>query len=77
MKVTVVSPEKTIFEGEVSSVTVPGEKGRFEVLRNHAPIISCLQKGTIVCKGEETRSFDITSGFIEVAHNEISICAEV
>ena len=74
---TVVSPEKTIFEGEVSSVTVPGEKGRFEVLRNHAPIISCLQKGTIVCKGEETRSFDITSGFIEVAHNEISICAEV
>lgn len=74
---TIVSPEKTIFEGEVASVTVPGEKGRFEVLRNHAPIISCLQKGTIVCKGEETRSFDITSGFIEVAHNEISICAEV
>ncbi len=77
MKVTIVSPERTIFEGEVSSVTVPGEKGRFEVLRNHAPIISCLQKGTILCSGKETQTFDITSGFIEVANNEISICVEV
>ena len=47
MKLTIISPEKIIFEGETAYVTVPGGKGPFEILRGHAPIISNLQKGVI------------------------------
>ena len=42
MKVTIVSPERVLFEGEADGVKVPGEKGRFEILKGHAPIISTL-----------------------------------
>ena len=77
LHVTIVSPEQTLFEGTVTSITVPGEKGRFEVLKGHAPIISSLGAGTIACEGDEPYSLDIKSGFIEVAHNRVSVCVEV
>ena len=50
MKLTIVTPEKTIYDGEAISVAVPGTKGAFEVLDNHAPIISSLQSGVITVK---------------------------
>ena len=53
MKVNIVSPEKTLYKGETDSVMLPGEMGRFEVLQNHAPIISTLPAGEIVCRGSE------------------------
>lgn len=77
MKVTIVSPEKTLFAGEAESITVSGSKGRFEVLNNHAPIISTLNAGTVECKGSEHLTFQIQGGFIEVARNEVSVCVEV
>ena len=76
MKVTIVSPEKTLYQGESDCVVVPGENGLFEVLHNHAPIISSLTTGTVTCKGAEPFAMDIRGGFIEVANNEISICVE-
>ena len=72
MKLTIVTPEKTIYDGEAISVAVPGTKGAFEVLDNHAPIISSLQGGVITVKTADT----VRSGFIEVARNSVSICAE-
>ena len=54
MKVIIVSPEKVLYQGEASSVVVPGEKGRFEILDHHAPIISTLTKGTVVCRGKRS-----------------------
>ena len=76
LHVSIVSPERTLFEGVVESVTVPGEKGRFEVLKGHAPIISSLTSGTIVCTGGTPFELEIKDGFIEVAHNRVSLCVE-
>ena len=77
MNLNIVSPENTIFTGEAQSVTIPGSKGEFEVLDNHAPIISSMKAGTLKFKtnGEE-RKIEIKSGFIDVANNEVSICVE-
>ena len=52
MFIEIVSPEKTIYTGDVSSVFLPGTEGFFQVLDNHAPIVSTLKKGTIELKGE-------------------------
>lgn len=77
MKLTIVTPEKTIYDGEAISVAVPGTKGAFEVLDNHAPIISSLQGGIITVKtADGAQEFTVRSGFIEVARNSVSICAE-
>ena len=77
MKLVVVSPEKTIYSGIATSVIVPGEKGTFEILDNHAPIISSLQIGKVVVKnGGKEETFDVKSGFVEVAENTVSICVE-
>ncbi len=77
LSVTIVSPEETLFEGELESLTVPGEKGRFEILKDHAPIISSLTAGTLVCRGAEAFEMEVRGGFIEVAHNRVSVCVEV
>lgn len=78
MKLIIFSPEKTIFDGEVSLVEVPGSKGRFEILENHDSIITTLQPGVIrfVRDGEETRQ-PVTSGYVEVHNNVISACVQI
>ncbi len=75
MKATIISPEKTLFDGEIHLIQVPGTKGFFEVLENHAPIISTLDQGQIrvVTKNGEELHFDIDSGFIEVKDNTVNV----
>lgn len=51
MYLEIVSPEATLFSGEVNSVTVPGADGQFQMLENHAPIVSLLQKGDVKFQG--------------------------
>ena len=71
----IISPEKTIFSGEVSLVEVPGKRGRFTVLKDHAPIISVLVKGEIRVKdanGTET-SYDCEAGYLECSDNKVNI----
>ena len=77
MKLTIVSPERVLYRGEAQSVTVPGARGQFVVLDNHAPIISTLQAGTLSYKAETTEVIEIQGGFIDVANNEVSVCVEV
>ncbi len=77
MKVMIVSPERTLYAGDVTSVAVPGAKGRFEILNHHAPIISTLVAGKVSCKGEENIEFDILGGFVELSNNEVSVCVEL
>lgn len=74
----IVSPEKVMFTGEVDSILVPGEQGCFEILPNHAAIISTLLAGKVEygVKGEK-KSFLIHSGFVEVKKNEVSLCVEL
>ena len=52
MHLEIVSPEATLFSGDVTSVTVPGVNGEFQVLDNHAPIVSLLQQGNVKIGGE-------------------------
>lgn len=75
----IVSPEKIEFDGTVSKVTVPGTLGQFEILDNHAPIISSLEKGEVrfmPIDGEQ-QTISINRGFVSVRNNDVDICVEV
>ena len=74
----IVSPERTLVETTVSAVTLPGTVGPFEVLKDHAALISSLEKGDIVyvSGGKESR-IPIASGFVEVCDNQVDVCVEV
>ncbi len=75
LQTTIVSPERTLFSGEAAKVFVPGAAGRFEILSGHAPIVSILSPGVVRCEGGgEDFEVAITSGFVEVAHDEVSVC---
>ena len=73
LSLKIVSPEKIEFTGEVQSVKVPGTQGKFEILTDHAPIISTLQKGIVEYDGQQ---LEILGGFVEVQQNEVSLCVE-
>lgn len=78
LRLKVISPEKVIYDGEVESLKVPGTQGSFEVLDNHAPIISSLEKGEVEYKGKDgAQKLDIQGGFVEVKKSEISLCVEI
>lgn len=75
MNLVILTPDKELFQGKVTSVNVPAIGGRFEVLNNHAPIVAALGKGEVryqLSKGEK-RSLKIEQGFIEVLRNEVSL----
>lgn len=79
LRLKIISPEKRIFDGEVNRVTVPGSLGEFEILVNHAPIISSLESGKVsyeIATGE-LKQLEIESGFVEVQKNVISLCVEL
>lgn len=78
MRLNIITPEETLFDGEVDNVTLPGTLGPFEVLKDHAAIITSLEKGKIVYHvGEEEHALEIKSGFAEVKNNVVSVCAEI
>ena len=78
LKLKIISPEKIEFDGEVESVLVPGTMGQFEILTDHAPIISTLDKGFVEYGTHEgKRRLNILGGFVEVKKNEVSLCVEV
>jgi F-type H+-transporting ATPase subunit epsilon len=78
MKIEIITPDKKIFEGEIVSVRVPGKKGSFQVLKDHAPIISTLENGSVrmVDQGNNEIIFEISGGVIEVKANKIIILAD-
>lgn len=77
MTLTIISPQETIFKGEVNSVTLPGAAGSFTVLKNHAPIISTLDAGDVVYTSEnEKHSVAIHGGIVEVNNNVITLCVQ-
>lgn len=92
MHLEIVSPEATLFTGEVTSVIVPGINGEFQMLANHAPIVSLLQKGNVKIQGnvvieegfEDKFSkgnngetvLSIASGTIEMKDNKVIVLAD-
>lgn len=78
LQLKIVSPEKIEFDGSVESVLVPGTMGQFEILNDHAPIISTLQKGMVEYTTTEGKtSLEILGGFVEVQKNVVSLCVEM
>lgn len=78
MILDVISPERTLVHAAVEAVELPGTKGRFEVLLDHAPLISSLEKGVIAYRnGEGTDKVAISSGFVEVNDNHVLACVEL
>ena len=74
----IVSPERIVYTGEVDSVLVPGTMGQFEILNDHAPIISTLVEGKVVYSTKGTKNErQIVGGFVEVKKNEVSLCVEI
>ena len=90
MRLNIITPEGTLVDQEVDRVELPGAKGRFVVLKDHAPIVSSLVEGEIVFglgpstplrdRGKELRDQEgrirISSGFVEVHDNQIIACVE-
>ena len=92
MHLEIVSPEATLFSGEVESVIVPGTSGSFQMLNNHAPIVSSLKDGTVIISGkiqldetakekfkrkdDNTTLFEISSGTIEMRNNKLILLAD-
>lgn len=78
MILDVISSERTLVHAAVEAVELPGTKGRFEVLLDHAPLISSLEKGVIAYRnGEGTDKVAISSGFVEVNDNHVVACVEL
>ncbi len=76
MTLEIISPQEVVFKGDADSVTLPGQLGKFTVLKNHAPLISVLVEGNIAYRtpsGEEN-TYAIKGGLADVDNNVISVC---
>jgi F-type H+-transporting ATPase subunit epsilon len=77
MYLEILTPEKKLFEGDVTIATFPGADGSFQVMNNHAPLISLLKEGLVEYKGKEVNnSLKITGGVVEVLGNKTILLAD-
>ena len=92
MYLEIISPEATLFSGEIEALTLPGNNGSFQLLENHAPIVSTLQAGVVKIKGsisldesikdqfesvaKDETLYTITSGTVEVSDNKIILLSD-
>ncbi|MEM8566781.1 MAG: ATP synthase F1 subunit epsilon [Bacteroidota bacterium] len=77
MFLEIVTPAKKVFEGEVAIVTFPGVDGQFQVLNDHAPLVSTLKAGEMRFKNDKTEdTVEITGGVVEVLNNKVIVLAD-
>ena len=75
LQLNIISAEKKLYSGEVSSVTIPGISGSFGVYPDHAPMISPLKKGIITYKEKGTeKTLEVNGGIAEVNNGVVTIC---
>ncbi|MBP9192372.1 MAG: ATP synthase F1 subunit epsilon [Ignavibacteria bacterium] len=73
----IISPVVTVFSGEVNSVTVPGTSGSFQVLKNHAALVSSVEVGMVkIKKGSEVLEYSTSGGLFEIKNNKAILLAE-
>ena len=74
----IMTPGGKAFEGEVQSISLPGEKGRFQVLFGHAPILSTLVHGDVhvVDDAGKSTTYHVKAGFVEMVNNSLTLLAE-
>lgn len=78
MNIIVLTPEKEVYQGTAKAVNVPGVNGQFEILNNHAPLVSSLKEGKVKLTLNDggTKNFQISRGFVEVLKNEVSLLVQ-
>lgn len=78
MYLEIVTPEKKLFAGDIQLIRLPGSKGSFEILKNHAPIISTLESGQIKVVEENgaERFFDVRRGVVECVDNNVIVLVD-
>ena len=78
IQIDIVTPQRIIYSGVAESISVPGTKGPFQVLHNHAPIVSSLDIGAIKILNEDQTEtlFATDGGFVEVLKNKVSVIVE-
>ncbi|MFA6087945.1 ATP synthase F1 subunit epsilon [Mucilaginibacter sp.] len=78
MTLEILTPDKKVFEGEATSVTLPGTLGFLEILNNHAPIISTLNDGKLTVRSNSGKDevFLIQGGVVEALNNKVTVLAE-
>ena len=77
MKLQILTPDKVVFDGEVESLLVPGAAGPFEILKDHAPILSSLVPGELRFRKDRAEShFNVSGGFLEFHANQAVVLAE-
>ncbi|OQY21017.1 MAG: F0F1 ATP synthase subunit epsilon [Chloroflexi bacterium] len=78
LKLTIVSPERELYSGEVDCVLAPGIEGQLGILPHHAPLITELEEGELLArKGEEEEYFAIHGGFMHVLPDKVIVLADV
>jgi F-type H+-transporting ATPase subunit epsilon len=77
-KLSILTPEKTVFEGDVQYVEAPGAEGYFGVLAHHAALVSALASGTLTVRGAggTEERWQVAGGFFEVSHNSAIVLAD-
>lgn len=78
MNLEIVTPDNKVFDGEIASVSLPGIDGSFQILNNHAPIVSALGTGkmTVVDTESQTQEYTISGGVVEMNNNKVIVLAE-
>lgn len=77
MTLQILTPDKLIYDGTVTAVTVPGVDGSFQILKDHAPIISTLADGNVIIKiNNQEEIIGIKGGVVEVLDNKVIVLAE-
>jgi len=77
MKLEILTPESVFYSGDADSVSLPGTWGSFQILNNHAPIISSLTKGILSFSvNGETRQVEVTDGLVEMHDNKVTVCID-
>ena len=74
----IITSEKLLFDGEIKLIKLPGVSGSFEIMTNHAPIISTLTEGKIKVKeiSDVVSYFEVKGGLVEVSNNEVKVLVE-
>lgn len=76
MRVEIITPDRSLYDGEADSISLPGTDGRFQILNNHAPMVAGLTTGNVVLKsGNATETILINGGVVEVLSNKVVVLA--
>jgi len=73
MHLEIVSPEAQLFSGQVESITVPGTSGSFQILNNHAPIVSTLTQGQVILQGKISMTEEMKKHFTQAGDKTLFI----